>query len=112
MGRSSKLTAVPFFLLIGAVAFCGCSTVPEVPPPAPEPVSVAPVPPVTADPPKSVMFDSDPNGEWNLFPDPTTGEIGVYHKDQYLGAIDGQEKEDPPLPHDSKRDRDSVDDAP
>jgi hypothetical protein len=58
------------------------------------------------------MFDSDPNGEWNIFPDPTTGEIGVYHKDQYLGAIDGQEKEDPPLPHNSKRDRDSVDDAP
>ncbi len=45
------------------------------------------------------MFDSDPNGEWNIFPDPTTGEVGIYHKGEYLGAIDGDEKEDPPIPH-------------
>ena len=113
MARSFRHTAVPIFLLMGAVAFFGCSAAPQNPPAPPaEPVSVAPPPPIAANPPKAVMFDSDPNGDWNIFPDPTTGEVGVYHKDQYLGAIDGQEKEDPPLPHDSKRDRDSVDDAP
>ena len=52
-----------------------------------------------------MMFDSDPNGEWNLFPDPTSGEIGVYHKGDYLGAVTGDEKEDPPVPHKSKHDR-------
>ena len=52
-----------------------------------------------AEPPKSVMFDSDPNGDWNIFPDPTTGDVGVYHKGQYLGSVDGNEGEDPPQPH-------------
>ena len=42
------------------------------------------------------MFDSDPNGEWNIFPDPTTGDVGVYHKGNYLGSVDGNESEDPP----------------
>jgi hypothetical protein len=81
--------------MIGACAFFGCTSPPEKPPTPPPPVAVAPAP----DPPKSVMFDSDPNGEWNLFPDPTSGDVGVYHKGQYLGSVDGDEGQDPPLPH-------------
>ena len=81
--------------MIGACTFFGCTSPPEKPPTPPPPVAVAPAP----DPPKSVMFDSDPNGEWNLFPDPTSGDVGVYHKGQYLGSVDGDEGQDPPLPH-------------
>ena len=91
------------------IALSGCASAPEKPAPLPpEPVVVAPPPapsPAVAEPPKSVMFDSDPNGEWNLFPDPTSGEVGVYHKGDYLGAVTGSEKEDPPIPHKSKGDR-------
>jgi len=95
-------------LLLGAIAFFGCSAPPEklqTPPPV---AVVAPAP----QPPKSVMFDSDPNGEWNIFPDPTTGEVGVYHKGNYQGSINGSEKEDPPIPHATKPDSDSDDNAP
>jgi hypothetical protein len=74
----------------------------------PPPVAVAPPP----EPPKSVMFDSDPKGEWNIFPDPTSGEIGVYHKGDYVGAVDGSENEDPPVPHPGKTSLPSDDDAP
>lgn len=86
----------------------GCSVAPEALPPAPQPV-VKPVPPPapaeTAQTP-NVMFDSDPNGEWNIFPDPTTGNVGVYHKGEYLGSITGDEpqNQDPPVPHRTKSD--------
>lgn len=52
------------------------------------------------------MFDSDPNGDWNIFPDPTTGNVGVYHKGEYLGSITGDEpgNQDPPVPHKTKND--------
>jgi len=93
MGQIFTRTAVPTILLMGALAFFGCSTPPEKPVTPPPPVAAAPQPP------KSVMFDSDPNGEWNIFPDPTTGDVGVYHKGDYLGSIDGHEDDDPPLPH-------------
>lgn len=58
------------------------------------------------------MFDSDPNGDWNIFPDPTTGDVGIYHKGQYLGSVDGNERDDPPLPHSAKPQHKSGDDAP
>ena len=100
MGQVFARTAVSTILMLGAVAFCGCSAPPEKPP-EPPPVVAAPAP----EPPKSVMFDSDPNGEWNIFPDPTTGDVGVYHKGEYVGSIDGQEGEDPPKPHPSPNHR-------
>lgn len=93
-------------LMMGAFAFFGCTTPPEKPP-TPPPVAVAPPP----EPPKSVMFDSDPNGEWNIFPDPTTGDVGVYHQGRYLGSVDGDEHEDPPVPHPNAQHK-SDDDAP
>lgn len=46
-----------------------------------------------------------PDEDWNIFPDPTTGTIDIYHKGEYLGAIDGSEppEQDPPLPHASSK---------
>ena len=42
-----------------------------------------------------------PPDDWNIFPDPTTGEVDVYHKGALVGAVNGTEPEtqDPPLPH-------------
>ena len=44
---------------------------------------------------------SPPPDEWNLFPDPTTGEVEVYHKGNLVGAVTGNEPatQDPPEPH-------------
>ena len=56
------------------------------------------------------MFDSDPKGEWNIFPDPTSGDIGVYHKGDYVGSVDGNEKDDPPAPHPNANHRPEDDD--
>ena len=41
--------------------------------------------------------------DWNIFPDPTTGKVEVYHKGAYVGAVTGKEPagEDPPIPHDT-----------
>jgi hypothetical protein len=108
MGQVFRRTAATTILMLGAVAFFGCTAPPEKPP-APPPIAVAPAP--APEPPKSVMFDSDPNGDWNIFPDPTSGDVGVYHKGQYLGSIDGDEGEDPPLPHPKAQPK-SDDDAP
>ena len=108
MGQVCRRTAATTILMLGAFAFFGCTTPPEKPL-TPPPVAIAPPP--APEPPKSVMFDSDPNGDWNIFPDPTTGDVGVYHKGDYLGSIDGDEAEDPPQPH-PKAQRKSGGDAP
>ena len=109
MGQVFRGTAATTILMLSAFAFFGCSAPPEQPPAVPPPVATAPA--AAPEPPKSVMFDSDPNGDWNIFPDPTTGDVGVYHKGDYVGSIDGKEKEDPPLPHPNGQRR-SDDDAP
>ena len=97
MGQIFSHTAAATILTLSALAFFACSAPPEKPAePPPAPVA-APAP----EPPKSVMFDSDPKGEWNIFPDPTTGDVGVYHKGQYVGSVDGNENDDPPAPHPS-----------
>jgi len=85
-------------LIAGVLAFAlcatfgaGCST-PQTPAPAPVPVvAVAPVKPA----PDPLMQD------WNIFPDPTTGKVEVYHKGAYVGAVTGDEPvdQDPPVPH-------------
>ena len=95
-------------ILVGVSAFFGCTTPPEKPVVPPPPVAAAPSP----EPAKSVMFDSDPNGDWNIFPDPTTGDVGVYHKGTYLGSVDGDEDDDPSEPHPSpKQHSDAGDDS-
>jgi len=111
MRQISRSIALSVTLMTGALALFGCSAPPEkAPAPAPPPpVATAPSP----EPPKSVMFDSDPHGDWNIFPDPTTGDVGVYHKGQYVGSVDGHEDDDPPEPHPSPNHRpdDSADPA-
>lgn len=84
-----KRLAAASTVLACAIALASCATKPPPPPPQPEPfVYVQP-----SDPP--------PPDEWNLFPDPTTGEVDVYHKGDYVGAVTGNEPkdEDPPIPH-------------
>lgn len=78
--------AAASILLACAIAIASCAATP--PPPPPPFVFVPP-----SNPP--------PPDEWNLFPDPTTGEVDVYHKGAYVGAVTGNEPadEDPPIPH-------------
>jgi hypothetical protein len=96
------------FLMTSALAFFGCSAPPEKAAPPPPPVAAAPSP----EPPKSVMFDSDPHGDWNIFPDPTSGDVNVYHKGAYVGSVDGHESDDPPEPHPDPNHRpDDTDDS-
>lgn len=47
------------------------------------------------------MPSSDPPpDEWNIFPDPTTGQVDIYNHGDYVGAVTGNEpvSEDPPIP--------------
>lgn len=85
-----KRLAALSILVTGAIALASCSTTPPPPkPPDPAPFAwVAPSPP-------------PPPDEWNLFPDPTTGQVDVYHKGDYVGAVTGDEpaEQDPPIPH-------------
>ena len=86
MDPIKRLAAVSIVLAC-AIAIASCAT---KPPPPPEP-AVAWVQPANPPPPD----------EWNLFPDPTTGQVDVYHKGEYVGAVTGNEPkdEDPPIPH-------------
>jgi hypothetical protein len=71
-----------------AIAIASCSAAPPAP--------AAPAPVVYVPPAEGPAPD-----EWNLFPDPTTGNVDVYHKGEYVGAITGNEPadQDPPIPH-------------
>ncbi len=106
--KNSRFAAVSSATLVLLVMLPGCSVAPEpAPPPAPQAAVDTPAvaPQANAQKP-NVMFDSDPNGDWNIFPDPTTGQVGVYHKGEYVGSITGNEPEtqDPPVPHKTKAD--------
>jgi hypothetical protein len=84
-----KRLAVASIALACAIAIASCAATPPPPPPAPAPVVYMP----PANPP--------PPDEWNLLPDPTTGQVDVYHKGSYVGAVTGNEPadQDPPIPH-------------
>jgi len=58
--------------------------------------------PIAAAPP-SVTAANSAQDEWNLFPDPLTGRVEVYHRGTYVGAVTGNESEDPPIPHKLRR---------
>jgi hypothetical protein len=77
-------------LCIALAAGCSTTEAPPAPPPPAAPIvySAPPAP-------------TQPDQEWNLFPDPTTGRVDVYHKGKYVGAVTGNEPadQDPPLPH-------------
>jgi hypothetical protein len=83
-GRISRAV----FPVLLSIAIASCSA---APPPATAPAPVVYVPPADAPPPD----------EWNLFPDPTTGQVDVYHEGEYVGAVTGNEPagQDPPIPH-------------
>ena len=82
-----KTTLALSMLISVAIASCAAT-----PPPAPPPEPIVYMPP---DP------NPPPPDEWNLFPDPTTGQVDVYHKGGYSGSVTGNEPsdQDPPIPH-------------
>ena len=88
MRTSSALIIIPLLL---SLAIASCSTTPP-PPPPPRPR-------------QSCYMPHDPNppppDEWNLLPDPTTGQVDVYHQGGYIGSVTGNEPadQDPPIPH-------------
>jgi hypothetical protein len=86
----AKGLAISVLIAVPMLAIGSCSTTPPpAPPPPPQPIVYA-VPP-----------DAPPPDEWNLFPDPTTGQVDVYHKGGYVGSVTGDEPadQDPPIPH-------------
>ena len=93
------------FFLVGAIAVAaaaigGCATSnQEAPPqavPTATPTTLAAPPPPPA---PAVQPVTKAQEDWNIFPDPLTGRIEVYKNGQYVGAITGNETEDPPMPH-------------
>lgn len=79
-----------------ALLCAACSA--EQPAAAPRPVPI----PIVAAAPEPVKEQPDPlMQDWNIFPDPTSGKVEVYHDGAYVGAVTGDEPtgEDPPLPH-------------
>jgi hypothetical protein len=78
-------------LACAAVFVCGCFS---APPATPRIDPLASVIPRNLPPPPAP-------DEWNLLPNPTTGEIEVYHRGAFQGVIDGTEPpgQNPPLPH-------------
>jgi len=76
------------FALLLSIAIASCSAAPPAP--------AAPAPVVYMAP-----SDAPPPDEWNLLPDPTTGQVDVYHEGEYVGAVTGNEPADPdpPMPH-------------
>jgi len=72
--------------LIGASG-CGRVAQPQPVPPPPAPIAEVAAPP------------EPPPDEWNVFPDPMSGNVEVYHNGESAGSITGDEKEDPPIPH-------------
>ncbi len=85
MNRRISRAAFPLLL---SIAIASCSAAPPAPAAS---APVAYVPPSEGPAPD----------EWNLFPDPTTGNVDVYHKGEYVGAVTGNEPadQDPPIPH-------------
>lgn len=85
-------------MLCATLLCAACSTrqPAAAPQPAPAPVAAAaPVPSPVKEQPDPLMQD------WNIFPDPTSGKVEVYHDGAYVGAVTGDEpvNQDPPLPH-------------
>jgi hypothetical protein len=84
-----KISPAAFSLLL-SFALASCSAAPP-PPAAPPPEPIVYMPP----------SDAPPPDEWNLLPDPTTGQVDVYHEGGYVGSVTGNEPadQDPPIPH-------------
>jgi hypothetical protein len=87
-GKVLKISQAAFPILV-SIAIASCAAKPPPAPPPPEPIVYMP------------PADAPPPDEWNLFPDPTTGQVDVYHKGGYIGSVTGNEpaEQDPPIPH-------------
>jgi len=98
--RKLASSAAVAAIFVGASLLTGCGLKPPPLPPEPPPTVV---PQATLIGPQE---QSQPD-EWNLFPDPTTGQVEVYHEGSYVGAVTGNEpeSEDPPLPHPTEADK-------
>ena len=85
---NSRISLAAFSMFL-SVAIAACATTPP-PPPAQDPIVYIPPDP-----------NPPPPDEWNLFPDPTTGQVDVYHQGGYVGSVTGNEPadQDPPIPH-------------
>jgi hypothetical protein len=81
--------SLPLVTLVIAMAASGCTPVAQSQPVPPPPAPIAQI----AAPP-----DPAPD-EWNVLPDPMSGNVEVYHNGESVGSITGDEKEDPPIPH-------------
>ena len=96
--------SLPLVTLVTAIGASGCARVaqsqPAPPPPAPVAQIAAPAEPAPAP------------DEWNVFPDPMSGNVEVYHNGESIGSITGDEKEDPPVPHPAKDQKDQDDPDP
>jgi hypothetical protein len=97
MTARSIIAGVSAAVLCAAFA-AGCSEQQPAAAPQPAPVPVlatAPVSQPAKEQPDPLMQD------WNIFPDPTSGKVEVYHNGEYEGAVTGDEPsdEDPPVPH-------------
>ena len=74
---------IPLAALVLALAtLAECATAPP-PKPAPE----LPAAPAASAP-----------DEWNIFPDPLSGRVEVYHNGEDIGSITGDETDEPPVP--------------
>ncbi|MFZ0660396.1 MAG: hypothetical protein WA854_14975 [Candidatus Binataceae bacterium] len=83
---------------VTCAAFAGCSAQQPVAASQPAPIPVIAAAPVA----QPVKEQPDPlMQDWNIFPDPTSGKVEVYHDGAYVGAVTGDEPgdQDPPLPH-------------
>jgi hypothetical protein len=85
---NSRISLAAFSMFL-SVAIAACAATPP-PPPAQDPIVYIPPDP-----------NPPPPDEWNLFPDPTTGQVDVYHQGGYVGSVTGNEPadQDPPIPH-------------
>ncbi len=77
-------------MTITSIGAPGCARVAQSQPPPPAPIAQIAAPAEPAP------------DEWNVFPDPMSGNVEVYHNGESIGSITGDEKEDPPIPHPTK----------
>ncbi len=74
-------------MTMASIGAPGCARVAQSQPPPPAPIAQIAAPAEPAP------------DEWNVFPDPMSGNVEVYHNGESIGSITGDEKEDPPIPH-------------
>ena len=80
------LATLVMAMTMASIGASGCARVAQSQPVPPAPIAQVAAPEPAPD-------------EWNVFPDPMSGNVEVYHNGESIGSITGDEKEDPPVPH-------------